>query len=49
MDNKKWLIHEFKKRLGDDINVEIICMKNLRKEKNGKFKSVESHFKPSLR
>lgn len=43
----EWLSHELKKRLGADIAVTIDLVKELGKESNGKFKAVESDFRPS--
>lgn len=41
-----WLLRELKKRLGEDITVTIDLVQELAKERNGKFKAVESEFQP---
>jgi phenylacetate-CoA ligase len=42
----EWLRRELGKRLGIDIEVSIQLVKQLEKESNGKFKSVESDYRP---
>lgn len=43
---RDWLRNELEKRLGGDIDIVIEVVKELEKEINGKFKAVESSFKP---
>lgn len=43
---KIWLHNELLKRLGRDITINIAVVTDIPKDKNGKFKSVESHYLP---
>lgn len=42
----EWLRLELEKRLGTDIEISIKLVKTMEKQSNGKFKSVESNYRP---
>lgn len=44
----EWLRHELEKRLGEDIAVTIDLVEKIEKQSNGKFKAVESDFRPGV-
>lgn len=44
---KIWLHGELQKRLGRDVAIKVVIVADIPKDKNGKFKSVESHYSPA--
>lgn len=47
-ENKKWLENQIRTRVGDGIDISIYELGSLKKDKNGKFKSVISYYSPEL-
>lgn len=44
--NLSWLEYELRKRMGDGIGIMINLVSEIPKDKNGKFRAVESHYRP---